>query len=74
MRFLTFVLCTLVYHGIFVSSCGQDAANCSIAVEGLMKNVDWPSAHKMETDKDVSFEMIGDNISNTLDQVGPDGL
>jgi hypothetical protein len=51
--------------------CGslQDVANCSLALEGLVKNVDWPAAHKMETDKDVSFEMIGDNVTTTLDQV-----
>ncbi|CAE7499578.1 GNPTAB [Symbiodinium microadriaticum] len=34
-----------------------------------MKNVDWPATHKMESDKDISFEMIGDNITNTLDQL-----
>lgn len=47
----------------------KDVAKCSLALEGLVKNVEWPATHKMETDKDVSFEMIGDNVTSTLEQV-----
>lgn len=47
----------------------QDAVNCNISYTGLLKNVHWPLTHKLETDHSVSFEMIGDNITNTLQQL-----
>ena len=53
----------------YVFCCHQDVGNCSLAVEALIKNVDWPLSHRLETDKDVAFEMIGDNITDTLSQV-----
>lgn len=43
--------------------------NCNISREGIIKHVNWPPTHKLENDQIVSFEMIGDNITHTLNQV-----
>ncbi len=45
-------------------------SKCHLVKEGLAKYVDWyPKTHIIGEETDVSFEMIGDNLTTTLAQV-----
>ena len=47
----------------------EELLECTLVVEGLKKHVPWPAQHSFETDKDVSFEMIGDNVTEVRTQL-----
>ena len=47
----------------------RDIVNCSLVFDGLIKNVPWPAQHVFDDDKEVSFEMIGDNITEVRTQL-----
>lgn len=50
----------------------EEVLNCSMISEGISRNVDWARlnpTHILGSEKDVAFEMVGDNATTTRAQL-----
>lgn len=71
LLFLT--LChTFALSHILLLVVAQDVLNCSLISTGLQSHIDWTNfapTHTLGAEKDVAFEMIGDNFTQTMIQL-----
>lgn len=43
-------------------------------VKGLTEKSPWPATHSMGSEKEIAFEMVGDNYTTSLHQVSGVGV